>query len=133
MTSQTSIAWGAGRTIGAGGKYAALCAISRQIGQFAGESKGEFRSDEDAATTFVPPVAVEIGALAKWLCVWATKLCHEKTTNMASSTATQPAPSRRPERGGRDVLPMRLALVAIVSDRSFDERVAVVLLCCIVT
>jgi hypothetical protein len=31
------------------------------------------------------------------------------------------------------LLPMRLALVAIISGRSFDERVAVALLCCIVT
>jgi len=31
------------------------------------------------------------------------------------------------------VLPMRLALVAIISGQSFDERVAVALLCCIVT
>jgi hypothetical protein len=52
---------------------------------------------------------------------------------MANSTATQPALSRRPEWGGRELLPMRLALVAIVSGRSFDERVAAALLCCIVT
>ena len=77
--------------------------------------------------------AVEIDALAKWLWVSATKLCHENTTSIASSTATQPAPSRRPERGGRDVLPMRLAVIAIISGRSFDERVVVALLCCIVT
>lgn len=76
-------------------------------------------------TAPVPPTAVEIGALAKWLWVWATKLCHENTTSMASSTATQPAPSRRPEWGGREVLPIRLALVAIISGRSFGDRVAV--------
>jgi len=96
VISQTGVAWGAGRTIGAGGRYAALCAISRQIGQFAGESNGEFRSDEVAAVAPVRTAAVEIGALAKWLWVWATKLCHENTTSMASSTAIQPAPSRRP-------------------------------------
>jgi hypothetical protein len=46
---------------------------------------------------------------------------------MANSTAIQPALSRRPEWGGRDVLPMRLAIIAIISGRSFDERVAVAL------